>query len=78
MPVRQGSKQVFVPCLSPLEHGAKYFSGRVWPSPSPGGALDSLVTPQINELEICQRVGIGRAGQKEKQGEEDDERCKYS
>lgn len=68
MPVRRGGlSRCFHPCLSPLEHVANHFSGQPWPNSAPDTAQDSLVTPRINELEICQPAGAaGERGQDRK------------
>lgn len=59
-----GLSRCFHPCLGPLEHGANHFSGQLWPNSAPNTAQDSLVTPRINELEICQPAGVvGERGQ---------------
>lgn len=62
-----GLSRCFHPCLSPLEHVANHFSGQPWPNSAPDTAQDSLVTPRINELEICQPAGAaGERGQDRK------------
>ncbi|KAJ4936359.1 hypothetical protein JOQ06_000953, partial [Pogonophryne albipinna] len=72
-----GLSRCLHPCLGPLEHGANHFSGQSSHGPAlPSLAQDSLVTPRINKLELCQLGGVdrqrGQDRQREKEGEEDD------
>lgn len=68
-----GLSRCLHPCLGPLEHGANHFSGQSSHGPAlPSLAQDSLVTPRINKLELCQLGGVDRQRGQDRQREEDD------